>query len=68
MQLAYLDGHRFIAITNSGQTLDGWLKHHPNMRSCYDLDCQFHLLYELCGVNRLGSDIKAINVLDEVRR
>lgn len=24
-----LDLHRFIAITNSGQTLDGWLKYFP---------------------------------------
>lgn len=69
MPLEDLDRHRFIAITNSGQTLDGWLDYRPEKRACFDLDHMRRIIYHPAGHNnRSGEGIRAINVLKETKQ
>nr|WP_239512403.1 hypothetical protein [Bifidobacterium aerophilum] len=68
MPLERLDGHRFIAVTSSGQTIDGWLKYHPRLQACFDTDDLLLVIGSHAGTNHPGHDVKAVNVLDEARR
>lgn len=68
-----LHGHRFIALTTSGQTLDGWLTYHqdPLDSSRYLADSDHIITVFATGMDgkcRIATTmLAAINVLDEVR-
>lgn len=63
--------HRFIAITQEGQTLDGWLLYEtrsPHGPSLFDWDHMTEVIIRRPdGHNVLHPSIRALNVLKEVR-
>lgn len=66
-----LHRHRFIAITQEGQTLDGWLCYEsrsPHGPCCFDWDYMAEVIVRRPdGHNVLHPSIRALNVLEEVR-
>lgn len=71
MPLSKLHRHRFIARTQEGQTLDGWLSYEsrsPHGPCCFDWDYMTEVIEQNAdGHNILHPAILAINVLKETR-
>lgn len=71
LPLRALNKHRFIAITQEGQTLDGYLSYEPSTvhgPTLFDCDYLTELIqHHPAGHNVLYPGIRAINVLEEVK-
>lgn len=71
MPLPELNRHRFIARTQEGQTLDGYLAYEPQTPHgpcCFDWDYMTEVIERHpAGHNVLHPSIRAINVLKEVK-